>query len=305
MNSFRCAKFFLSAFILHFACISAFAQDKPVGADNDRALRSQPLHGMFGTYCRPPRLSNGRVDLQKLVNELIDIHANTYAFCIHGNTNDWEDLQLLLPLARKAGIRVWGSVVPPSESPPRSHAYAEPFRLDYERWAVEFARLSLRETNLVAWSIDDFTHNLKIYTPEKVKKMLEAARQVNPRLAFVPCCYYTAITPDFVKNYEPLLDGFLFPYRQESGGANLKDADLVVPELRKLKEMTGPNFPVILDIYATRHSKLGDSTPEYVEQVMVAGKPVADGVMIYCHQDPKSNEAKYQIIKKVFAEWTR
>src|ERR1035438_4214063 len=80
--------------------------------------------------------------------------------------------------------------------------FAEPFRLDYERWAVEFAKLSLQETNLVAWSIDDFTHNLaKTYTPAYVKSMLDGAHQINPKLAFVPCCYFPTIKAAFATNY--------------------------------------------------------------------------------------------------------
>jgi len=51
--------------------------------------------------------------------------------------------------------------------------YAEPFRLDYDKWAIEFAKLSVQEPNLVAWSIDDFTHNLKVYTPAYVKQMMD------------------------------------------------------------------------------------------------------------------------------------
>ncbi len=268
-------------------------------------VRAQALRGTMGTYCRPPRLENGRVDALLLVEQLVDLHANTYSFCIHTGTNDWEDLQLFLPLARQHGIRVWGSIVPPSESPPRTHAYAEPFRLDYDRWAVEFAKLSLRETNLVAWSIDDFTYNLKTaYTPPHLKKMLDAARAINPRLAFVPCCYYKPITAEFVKNYQPLLDGILFPYRHDSGGGNLTDASAVEAEVNNIKKLTGPDFPILIDVYATAHSRLGKSTPEYVREVMTFGKNCADGVLIYCHQDPKLDPEKYQVIKKLFGEWS-
>jgi hypothetical protein len=269
------------------------------------AARALALQGTMGTYCHPPRLENGRADVRLLVEQLVDIHANTYSFCIHSGTNDWDDLQLFLPLARQHGIRVWGSIVPPSESPPRSRTYAEPFRLDYERWAVEFAKLSLRETNLTGWSIDDFSANLKTtYTPQYLKKMLEAARAINPRLAFVPCCYYKGINAAFVKNYQPLLDGILFPYRHESGGANLTDAGLVEAEVKKIKELTGPDFPIVIDVYATAHSRLGKSTPEYVRQVMTSGKNCADGVLIYCHQDPKLDPEKYQIIKELFGVWS-
>jgi hypothetical protein len=271
--------------------------------ETQRAYRADILRGSFGTYCGAPHLPGGRVDVQRLISELADVHANTYSFCIHTGTNDWDDLQLFLPLARKQGIKVWASIVPPSESPPHSRLYAEPFRLDYDRWAVEFAKLSLHEPNLVAWSIDDFSHNQKVYTPEFLKQMLDAARRINPKLAFIPCCYYKAITPKFTEAYCPLLDGILFPYRHESGGANLKDAGAVEFEVKRVKELAGPSFPVVIDVYATAHSSLGKSTPEYVEQVMVSGRETADGVMIYCHQNPKLNPEKYLIIKRLFTSW--
>lgn len=283
--------------------LSALAEKSGDKESNNSAFRAQALRSTLGTYCHPPRLKNGRADIQLLVDQLVDVHANTYSFCIHNAATDWDDLQQFLPLAARQGIRVWASIVPPSESPPRNKLYAEPFRLDYQRWAVEFARLSLRETNLVAWSIDHFSHNLKFYTPDYLGKMLTAAREINPRLAFVPCCYYKAITPDFVKNYEPLLDGILFPYRHDSDKANLTDPGLVGAEVGKIKNLTGPAFPVLIDVYATAHSTLGRSTPEYVRQVMTAGKSCADGVLVYCHQDPVLNPEKYQIIKQLFTAW--
>jgi hypothetical protein len=289
---------------LAIGCLMVLGSGPAWAGDPARAARAQTLRGTFGTYCRAPHLENGRVDVERLVNELADIHANTYSFCIHTAATDWDDLQLFLPVARKHGIRVWASIVPPSESPPRLKLYAEPFRLDYERWAVEFARLSLREPNLVAWSIDDFSHNLKTYTPEHLKVMLDGARQINPKLAFIPCCYYKAVTPQFVQAYCPLLDGILFPYRHESGGSNLKDPGAVGFEVNKIKEMAGSSFPVIIDVYATAHSSLGASTPDYVEKTMISGRSSADGVMIYCHQDPKLNPQKYAIIKRLFTDWS-
>jgi hypothetical protein len=269
------------------------------------AQRGKVLSGTRATYCRPPRTAEQRVDVPRLISELKDLHANTYSFCIHNFETDWDDLKSILPAARAQGIRVWASLVPPSESPPRTKKYSEPFRLDYKRWAVEFARLSLNEPNLVAWSIDDFNQNLKFYTPAYLREMLGAARAINPKLAFVPCVYYKGVTPEFATNYAPLLDGILFPYRHESGGANLKEPDLVEAEIDSIKEKLGAHFPVILDIYATAHSRLGATTPEYVEQVMMAGHRAADGVMIYCHQDPETDAPKYQVIKKQFSDWSR
>jgi hypothetical protein len=278
---------------------------RPLTPAQAHALRAEALRNTRATYCTTPRKPDGRVDTDRLVEQLAEVHANTFSFCIHTSSNDWDDFKLFLPKARAKGIRVWGSVVPPSESPPRLKMYAEPFRLDYARWAVEFAQLSLREPNLVAWSIDDFTHNLKVYTPEHLREMLEGSRRVNPRLAFVPCCYLPAITPRFVTNYCSLIDGILFPYRHESAGANLKDASQVESEVKQIKGLAGADFPVIVDIYASPHSRLGATTLEYVEEAMVAGKRAADGVMIYRHQDPERNPDKYQLIKRLFDVWSK
>jgi len=271
------------------------------------AQRAKALSGTRATYCHAPRKADGRVDVDRLVAELLDVHANTYSFCIHAQETDWDDLVLFLPAAKAKGIRVWASIVPPSESAPKQGTkYPEPFRLDYKKWALEFAKLSLEHPNLVAWSIDDFTHNLKDpYTPTYVKEMLDGARAVNPKLAFVPCSYFPAITPQFARDYVPLLDGLLFPYRHESVKANLKDPSLTELEIRKLKEICGRKFPIVLDIYATAHSRLGATTSEYVDEAMRQGHRAADGVMIYCHQNPKTEAEKYQIIRRNFGAWER
>ena len=269
------------------------------------ALRAQALTGTRATYCRAPRKADNRVDVDRLVAELVEAHANTYSFCIHAEATDWDDLVLFLPAAKAKGIRVWASIVPPSESAPKQGTkYPEPFRLDYRRWAQEFAKLGLQHPNLAAWSIDDFTHNLKEpFTPAYVQEMLAGARAINPRLAFAPCCYFPAVTAQFAKDYVPLLDGILFPYRHESDGANLKDPSLTEQEIRKLKAVCGENFPVILDIYATAHSRLGATTPQYVDEAMQAGHRAVDGVMIYCHQHPQSDAEKFEIIKRNFHAW--
>lgn len=292
-------KVFKTVILILFMCHSnTYAED---GTKTGKVTASKNIIGTLGTYGNPPRLENGRVDLHRLITELKDIHANTYHWLIYENPNDWDDLKKFLPLARKAKLKVWACLVPPSESKPVAKYSSEPFCLDYERWAIELARLSLAEPNLVVWSIDDFVHNLKFYTPEYVEKLVRTARAINPKLAFIPCCYYTQTTLSFAKNYGFLLDGILFPYRAESVKANLQDATQVWNEISKLREIFNiPGFPIILDIYASPHSRLGSSTPEYVKEVLTAGLKSADGVLIFRHQDPVKSAAKYQIIKKGF-----
>ncbi|MDD5523275.1 MAG: hypothetical protein PHI84_20850, partial [Kiritimatiellae bacterium] len=219
-------------------------------------------------------------------------------------TTDWDDLKRFLPLARERGILVWVCLVPPSESPPHTKSYSEPFRLDYERWATEIATLSRTEPNLVAWSVDDFSHNFRVFTPERLGTILGEARRINPRLAFVPCVYFPkASQASVAKDYGELLDGILFPYRHESVKANLTDADLVGEEIGKIKTVWGAKFPVIMDVYSTGHSRLGASTPDYVRQVMAAGIRCADGVHIYTH--PRPGSEKHAVVMQLFHEWAK
>lgn len=262
--------------------------------------RERDLENTYGTYGAPPRLANGRVDHQQLLAELKEIHATTYHWLIWQHEKDWDDLKLFLPLARERRLKVWVTVVPPSESKPRAKFSSEPYQLDYKRWATEFARLSLQEPNLVAWSIDDFAHNLSFFTREYMTACLEGAKAINPRLAFVPCVYYKQATPAFAARYGDLLDGLLFPYRAESAGANLKDPALVGPEVAAIRKLFRKNFPVFIDIYATGHSRLGQSSAAYVKEVLELGRRYANGVLIYCHQDPVRSSEKYNIIKTGF-----
>jgi hypothetical protein len=271
--------------------------------------QSEPAHALSGfrhcagTYAGAPRRADKHVDATLLLEQLKDLHADSYNWVVWGHDTDWDDLKAFLPLAREQGLRVWVTLVPPSESPPKTKWYAEPYRLDYDRWAVEIAKLSVEQPNLVAWSIDDFTHNLAFFTPKKTAAMLKAARAINPKLAFVPCCYFTAAAkPAFAKEYGPLLDGVLFPYRNESRTANLTDADAVTTEVARLRELLGPKVAIIVEVYSTAHSRLGPSTPEYVRRVMTEALKSADGVMVYCTPDPKRAPEKFAVVKDVFAE---
>jgi hypothetical protein len=200
---------------------------------------------------------------------------------------------------------VWVTLLPPSESAPKTKHNSEPYRLDYERWAAELAELASREPALVAWSIDDYAYNLKTFTPDYMEKVIAAQRAKNPNVAFVPCVYYKQATPTFAERYKKFCDGILFPYRSESTTAGFQDAESVVPEVKSLKQLFGEDFPIIVDIYATKHSRLGPSTPEYVEQVMELAQPVADGIHIYRHQnklDP-NERPKFDIIQRVMSSW--
>jgi hypothetical protein len=290
-------------FFLGFFLMAACAHQKAQHASAE-VIRTNNLKNTYGTYARPPRKGgpNDRVDIPKLIEQLKDMHANTYHWLIWHNANDWDDLKLFLPEARKNNIKVWITILPPSESKPISKFDSEPFAQDYQQWAAAIAQLSIQEPNLVAWSIDDFAHNLTRFTPAYTDSCLQKARAINPRLAFVPCVYYRQATPAFATNYGHLLDGILFPYRAESVRANLQDPSMVQKEIDTLRSLFRKNFPVIVDIYATAHSRLGPSTPAYVKDVMRLSHHYAEGILIYCHQYPDTDAEKYNLIKEEFSK---
>jgi hypothetical protein len=277
-------------------------------ADNDsvtersrkvqRASRGTTVRGVRGTYSGEPRGADGRIDIDRLAEELESVGANTYNFLIKVGEHDWEDVQRFLPLAREREINVWVTVTCPS----KKSRMSQPFGHDYVRWAQEIASLSVREPNLVAWGMDDFSYNNEFFTRRKLKDVLETARAINPHLAFVPTVYYKhAVREGYAEQYKGLFDAVLFPYRAESSGrGNLADARRADKEIGEFRAMFGKRVPIILDVYASRHSQMGDTTPEYVERVMQVGREHADGVMVFRHQTPGT--PKWEIVSTSFHE---
>lgn len=280
-------------------CTSAWKASQPAPSTQENRFQ-----GVFGTYDAEPRQADGRVDVDRLVRELVAIKANTYNFLVWHGTNDWEDLQLFLPEARKHDIRVWVTLVPPSESPPHAQNFSEPFRLDYQRWAVEIAKLSVREPNLVAWSLDDFVYNEDTFTPEYMRTMMARVHAINPKLAFIPCIYFGQVTARLAGKYRPFMDGILFPYRHDLGKRNLSEWDTLEAEVARIREQFGAGVPVFVDVYATKHSQLNNSTADYVKHVMEIAHRCADGVMIFCHQYEATSPEKYHVIKTLFWKWS-
>jgi hypothetical protein len=187
-----------------------------VPARGDEPLRPRAKSASFrrphlADYDAEPRLLNGRVDIDRLVVRLRELKATTYYWLIYHAPTDWDDLKLFLPKAAAAKLAVRVYLVPPSECPP----YSEPFRDDYERWAEEIARLSLRYSNLTGWVIDDFYGNRAAFTPAHLRQIQTRAKQINPDLAFLPLMYFNEIDRRFVDQYRTAIDGVVVAYPQD------------------------------------------------------------------------------------------
>ena len=191
-------------------------------------------HPQFADYDAEPRLPNGRVDTDRLIARLKELGATTYYWLICHAPTDWDDLKLFLPKAAEAKLEVWVYLAPPSESPPHTKTYSEPFRCNYERWAEEIARLSLQHPNLTAWVIDDFYGNDDVFTPAYVRQMQSHAKRINPHLAFLPLMYFDEITRRFVERYRETIEGVVVAYPQDR--QEIDDAWAI------LNDVTGPPY---------------------------------------------------------------
>jgi hypothetical protein len=170
------------------------------------AVRRQHLADYDSELRRP----DGRVDIDLMVKRLQELGVTTYYWLIWHAATDWEDLKLFLPRAAAAGLEVWVYLVPPSEGPP-----AEPFGLDYPRWAEAIARLSRQHPNLTAWVIDDFYANREFFTPAYVRALQGRAKGLNPQLAFLPLMYFEEVNARFVEDYRAVIDGVVVAYLQD------------------------------------------------------------------------------------------
>ena len=205
---------------------------QPIPARAAETVASGPktggLHfrGQLADYDAEPRLRNGRVDVDRLLARLKELGVTTYYWLVFHAKTDWDDLKLFLPKAAEAKLVVWVYLVPPSESPPHTTLYSEPFQCDYQRWAEEIARLALEYPNLTGWVIDDFYANHRLFTPSYVGEMQARAKRINPRLAFMPLMYFGEVTPQFVQQYHEVVDGVVVAYPHDRDEIDRADAIL-------------------------------------------------------------------------------
>lgn len=176
-----------------------------------------PAPVAIGDYDAVPRRADGHVDAPALAARLDSLGARTYLWLVWTHASDWDDLTAFLPLAARSGIRVIVDLVPPSECPPHTANYSEPWRTDYVRWAEAIATRSLAFPALAAWTIDDFTRNAATFTPDYVRRMRSRARAIAPALEFLPLAYFPHLRDPFVADYGGAIDGVIAAFPADAG----------------------------------------------------------------------------------------
>ncbi|GAA5152054.1 MULTISPECIES: hypothetical protein [Amycolatopsis] len=162
-----------------------------------------------------PRADGYRhVDTDATLDKLAELHNTTFVNLIWDAPSDWDDFRTeLLPAAQQRGLDAWVYLVPPTECSAERCSY--PFKTDYLRWAQEIATLSKQYPALKGYAIDDFNHNLDLFTPDYVRQMQDTAKSINPDLVFLPQVYNQTVTTAFVDSYGPIIDGLILAYRDD------------------------------------------------------------------------------------------
>jgi hypothetical protein len=254
---------------------------------------------VIGTYGSPPKFK-GKVQYDTLISQLKDLRANTYNWLIMPNDSSFEQFKEFLPIAEKGNIDVWATLIPPVQL--EAMGVGQYSTNDMIVWASELAALSIQYPNFKAWSIDDFTHSRELYTPKYVSEFQKAAKKINPDFKFYPVCYYQSIGLKFTLRYSSMIDGIVFPYRNESVERNLTDYSHLKDEINSLRSRFGSKFPIFVDVYSSPHSKLGEPSKDFISNVILSGIKNADGIIIFRHPNPRYNEEKYQIVKASIAK---
>lgn len=253
------------------------------------------LQPVLGDYVNVGvRTTDNRTDIPVLLSVLKKMGARDYMHLVWKEDtypHAWEDFQLMAPMFQDAGIRLWLYLTPPSEGVP------EPFGEDYIKWAVSCAELAKQYSIIQGICIDDFNGNVKKFTPQYCKEIMQTAHAIASHLSLLVVCYYGYQNSITAHVEEGAIDGVIFPYFYPH--KNLSDTSHLLPQLQTyrkfLDERTAAGgltnkMPLVLMVYGVKHSQSADApTPDYVKQCLIIGREatregLTNGVVTYCLQ---------------------
>ncbi|HRR92102.1 MAG TPA: hypothetical protein P5253_07540 [bacterium] len=261
---------------------------------------------ILGDYDAELRDTSGRVDSVTLIKRLKSLGVNTYAYLIWHSPDDWEDLcQSFMPLAQEEDINVIVYMVPPSEPPS-----PKPYEYDYIEWAQAIGKLSRRYPGLIGIAIDDFNYNTSFFTPSYLKEIKKTINNINPSLRLFTVSYYRDITDTFLAQYGEIIDGVIFPFRNEPRVDTVTTSTLD-PQVRSVRATLGDKLSVIIMIYA---SKLSSATippdARYLRETISTSlelieEGIADGIITYCLPKVSEEDEMFKTVKELFSSFNK
>ncbi|MBC7320551.1 hypothetical protein H5T89_07875 [bacterium] len=255
---------------------------------------------IIGDYDLELRDSDRRLDAVRLVERLKKLKVNTYAYLIWHSSYDWNDLvDAFIPLAQKENINVIVYLVPPSEPPS-----PKPYEYDYIKWAEAIGELSRRYPNVIGIAIDDFNYNISFFTRAYLKEIKSKATSINPSLKLFTVSYYRDITDKFLDQYGDIIDGVIFPFRNEPN-IDTVTVSTLDPQVRAVRATLGDNLFLIIMVYASKLSSA--SVPpdvRYINETVkisldLIKEGVADGIITYCLPKENEEDERYKIIREL------
>ncbi|MCX7796608.1 MAG: hypothetical protein N2380_08835, partial [bacterium] len=256
---------------------------------------------IIGDYDLEIRDNIGRLDVINLIERLKDLRINTYAYLIWHSNYDWDDLiDAFMPLAQREGINVIVYLVPPSEPPS-----PKPYEYDYVKWAEAIGELSKRYPNVTGIAIDDFNYNTGFFTRTYLKEVKSKLNTINPSLKLFTVSYYRDITDKFLDQYRDIIDGIIFPFRNEPSIDTTTIATLE-PQVRAIRATLGDDLFLIIMIYASKLSSAPvPPDARYLEETVrvsldLIREGVADGIITYCLPKNDKDDDRYRAVKELF-----
>jgi hypothetical protein len=134
-------------------------------------------------------------------------------------------LEQTLAVAADVGLDVWATIMPPTGDPALRRMSADEQREYFCHTAEQFARLATKYPNFQAFSCDDFSHNLRLFSPDMLAEMTERYRAICPRLLFVPLWYQPPLIERMFRPRAAYQDGVVFHFRAESRPESFNETD--------------------------------------------------------------------------------
>ncbi|HEV2325830.1 MAG TPA: hypothetical protein VGS10_17905 [Terracidiphilus sp.] len=224
------------------------------------------------SWSLPIEKKDHTLDVAATIRLLQANHFNCYVQPIEEKPPmSFSDFQRLLPAAQKAGISVWPVLIS------QTVGSSLPYRYDFVRWMKVLARLSLQYPVLRGVNIDDTDagKNPSVFTRSYFCQIDRTAREINPRLLFIPTIY--DLDADEANRLAGCVDGVWLWW------TNLEQNNGLRAFLRDGQAMAGNRFPVYAGVYAhsTSWHKEGPPLPKIIRQATTLGCTWSHGVVLW------------------------
>ena len=252
-----------------------------------RAASAQ-RHPPVIAYDCEPRLPNGHVNVDAIVNGVAAAHVDGYDYLIWRAPTDYADLGRLLAAADSAKFQVWVTLTPPTEQV-APYGLTQPYGLDFVAWQRAISTLAGQHPSLRGLIIDDFELNTGFFSPELFRSMRAVRDSLGGRPELWVVIYHRLL--DALPRWWPRrardFDGVMFAYE---GYANADSLGTVLAQARRTVP-GGPKIGVNIFVRGGPKAPMPRRTVDYVSRTLAISDSVADVTRLYCFPIADGNDS--------------